>query len=76
MLKKRASAQGYTMVRVWQCLIYVIGGRADGHCERYDVNLNEWKQISSHPTPMALSNFNGFNALEKYIYMVGSIQKN
>ncbi len=73
MLMQRATAQGNTMVKVWKCLIYVVGGRADGHCERYDVNLNEWKKISSHPTPMALSNFNGFNALEKYIYLVGSI---
>ena len=42
MLMPRAS-HGITLIKVWKCLIYVMGGRADGHCERYDVNLNEWK---------------------------------
>lgn len=28
------------LVKVWNHLIYAIGGRADSHCERYDANLN------------------------------------
>ncbi len=67
-------AYGITLLKVWKCLIYVMGGRVDGHCERYDTNLNEWKQITTHPTPMVLSSFKGFNAFEKYIYLFGSIE--
>jgi len=52
-------------------LIYVIGGRADSHCERYDANLNQWKPIAPHPKPMDLQKYSGFNANDKYIYLVG-----
>lgn len=58
-------------LKVWNHLIYVVGGRADSHCERYDANLNQWKAIAPHPKPMELHKYSGFNALDKYIYLVG-----
>jgi hypothetical protein len=38
MLKPRS--HNAIMVKAWSSLIYVIGGLAEGHCERYDANLN------------------------------------
>ena len=68
MIKQRV---GCIFVKVWNCLIYAIGGRTDGHCERYDVNLNRWAPIAIHPEPMELANYRGVNALDTYIYIIG-----
>jgi hypothetical protein len=68
MLKQRVQS---IFVKVWSNLLYAIGGAGEGQCERFDVNLNQWKQIASFPEPTTLQYYQGANVLEKYVYLVG-----
>ena len=63
------------LIKVWHCLIYAIGGRADGLCERFDVNLNQWEFITTHPEPMGIMGCHGVNLEEKWVYLVGGSGK-
>ena len=67
----RDRAWNTNIVKVWKCLIYAIGGTWEGHCERYDSNLNQWKPIATLPSPMLHQQFDGINVCEKYVYLIG-----
>ncbi len=69
MLNERVGCQ---FVRVWNCMVYAIGGRADGHCERYDVNLDRWETIARYPEPMSLSQAQSVNIYEKFLYVISN----
>jgi hypothetical protein len=69
MIKKRV---GCLFLRVWNCLIYAIGGTTDGHCERFDVNLNKWLPIARHPCSVELLTYHPINIYEKYIYLAAT----
>eukprot|EP00347_Sterkiella_histriomuscorum_P015345 403357370 len=57
-------------VKVWGSLIYAIGGRANGMCDRFDVNLNKWSTIAQYPNPYQILNSFVLNIGEKYLYLV------
>ena len=52
-------------------MVYAIGGRADGFCERFELEKNKWEFILNHPQPMELVEFHGLNIVNHYIYLVG-----
>ena len=58
------------LVRAWKTLVYAIGGRSDGHLERYDVEDNKWHSICRHPEPMSLSQTHAVNIYERFIYVI------
>lgn len=71
--KKRSLLRDRTschLVRVWKTLVYAIGGRPDGHSERYDVDSDKWEPIANNPEPMSIGHYHAVNVYESHIYLI------
>lgn len=72
-VKKKSLIRGRVschLVRVWKTLVYAIGGRPDGHSERYDVDADQWAPIADNPEPMSIGQYHAVNVYDTHIYLI------